>query len=77
MQLENNEYGIGVLPTNSGFADAIIITKEALQKWSNHYFNNASEFCLEDGDETAAFKFGFYSGKQEVLIDLLKHFKEE
>lgn len=48
--------------------DNIIITKDELEKWRDHYQNEA--------DTKGRGKIGwFYLGKREVLIDILKMFE--
>ena len=48
--------------------DSITISKAELEKWRDHYHNEA----LEEGKG----KIGWlYLGKREVMIDILKHFE--
>lgn len=69
MRLDHTEYGLGVLPTTAGFTDAIIISKQALEEWRDHYL----KVSREEPDPWRA----FYSGKADVLTEILKHFEEE
>ena len=71
MQLESHEYGIGVLPTKSGFTDAIIISKKALEEWRKHYMNVSNQDQKEKDVRL------FYVGKADTLTDILKHFEDE
>lgn len=63
MRLNNDEYMI-----QDG--KAITITKEALLKWAEHY----RKVALDDSNTIS--KFAFYFGKEEALLDILKHFDE-
>ena len=48
--------------------DNIIITKDELEKWRDHYQNEANT--------KGSGKIGwFYLGKREVIIDILKMFE--
>lgn len=72
MQLERHEYGIGVLHTESGFTDAIVISKSALEEWQDHYLKVSNEYHYNSDNR------GFYyAGKADTLFDLLEHFEEE
>lgn len=48
--------------------DSITISKAELEKWRDHYHNEA----LEEGKGKIGW---FYLGKREVMIDILKHFE--
>lgn len=63
MRLESNEYSIN--------GDSITISKETLLQWAEHY-HNINMSCTSD-----MIKSMFYWGKEEVLLDLLKHFEQE
>lgn len=74
MKLKDTEYRVGILPTKAGFSDAIVITKEALEEWRDHYFEvatNMERFPIDQWQQK------FYLGKAEVLTELLKHFDNE
>lgn len=75
MQLQNTEYGTGCFATKSGFADAIIISRKALEEWKSHYIKEAEK--LPKDHPSYQFMLGLLKGKADVLIDLLKHFPEE
>jgi len=50
--------------------DTIMIPKSELERLRDHYFAVGKEYYdCEDDD-----KAWFYFGKQELLIDILKHF---
>lgn len=70
MRFNNNEYDICDEAINDGGV-GIFIIKEALEKWRDHYRKVASKY------ENEPFKWGFYMGKADVLIDMIKHFEEE
>lgn len=67
MRLEPNEYVI----KKKGDLETITITKEALEKWRDHYLNVAKKYKKDPC------KRGYFIGKAGTLIDLLKHFEEE
>lgn len=74
MKLEDTEYSIGTLPTKAGFADAIVISRKALEEWRDHYFEvatNMERFPIDQWQQK------FYLGKVEVLTEILKHFEED
>lgn len=50
--------------------DGIWIPKNELEELRDHYFN-IGKTLYRDEDEDKAW---FYFGKQELLIDILKHF---
>lgn len=71
MQLNDNEFDLCTLCCrNDEMKDSIIITKESLEKWRDHYVNKAYEAI-------GMWTNGLYSGKIDVLSDLLKHFEKE
>lgn len=70
MRLKEHEYDIVDEAINDGGV-GIFITKEALEKWRDHYLKVA------DKSKEEPFKWGLYIGKADVLIDLLKHFEED
>lgn len=75
MQLFDNEFSIGMVPTKSGVENAIIITKDALEKWIDKYRNNTNE--IQRDNPQHQFMAGFWAGKADALIDILKHFDED
>lgn len=70
MRFEDPEYGIGTYTTEAGFAKGIIITKEALERWRNHYLALSKKY------NNNIFMRTLYLAKAGVLIDILKHFDE-
>lgn len=75
MKFERHEYGIGMLPTKSGFDNGLIISRTALEKWKAHYDRTAEE--ISEDHPSRMFMMGFYLGKSEVLTDILRHFDDE
>lgn len=70
MRLENNEY----IVSKAGVPDeSITITKEALEKWRDHYLRLRKKYYGMGNHERGI----AYLGKASVLTDLLKHFEEE
>lgn len=74
MRLEEHEYDIVDEAINDG-GIGIFITKEALEKWRDHYQKTSDEQKRKH-QSTAAY-FDYYLGKAAVLTDILKHFEEE
>ena len=72
MKLQREDYGTGVLHTKAGFAEGIIITKKALETWRDHYIE-VSKDLKEKGD----IWWIFYTGKADVITEILKHFEDE
>lgn len=78
MRLESTEYSIDLRPNECGLEEVIIISKASLEKWRDHYFKVGKEINDSGKDEdTKRALCMFYYGKEEVLIDLLKHFEED
>lgn len=48
----------------------ITISKKILEEWSDHYLRVA------DNSKNESFKWGFYIGKADILINILKYFEE-
>ena len=68
MRLEPHEYII----KKKGDLESITITKEALEKWRDHYKELAREHANEMRPD-----WWYYKGKADLLTNLLKHFEEE
>lgn len=64
MRFQDDEYILSYVP------DEITITKEALEKWRDHYLKVAVKYKNEP------FKWGLYLGKADAIIEILKHFDE-
>lgn len=73
MQLQENEYGIGTLHKDGEFHDALIITREALERLKEDAERRSSEMS-KIGAETLS---AYYNGEASFIIELLKHFEEE
>lgn len=54
--------------------DAIIIPRDELQRWAEHYHQVWGEYLLKNRPEIPVQAY-LYCGKTEVLLDLLKHFE--
>ena len=75
MRLENTEHNIDLRPNECGLEEVIIITREALEKWCDHYLNESYE--IPEAHPAREFMVGFCKGKASVLCDLLKHFEDD
>lgn len=74
MRLKEHEYDIVDEAINDGSV-GIFITKEALERWRDHYREVARKGKDEDGG--TSLKGRFFLGKLDAIIDILKHFEEE
>lgn len=63
------------MPTESGFADAIMLSKDALKKWRDYYLKITNE--LPKDHPSYQFMIGLYIGKADVLINLLEYFEKD
>lgn len=72
MVLENNEYRVKEMDG----LQTITITKEALEKWRDHYDENAMEYINNRKFGHFHGRYGYFLGKRDVLADLLKMFEE-
>lgn len=68
MQLQANEYSIVTSEKDGHTKKAILITKEALEEWRDHYNTIA-----RSEDQSVAM---YYGGRADNLNDLLLHFKK-
>lgn len=69
MKLEKDEYCI----THRIPCDTITITKKALEEWRDHY----RKIEISEDHPARRFMVGFYTGKADVLTEILKHFEED
>ena len=51
--------------------DYIKVSKAELEKWRNHYY----KVSQEGHRERASFLRGYYNGKKDVFIDILRMFE--
>ena len=66
MILQRDEYRIE--------GDGIWISRKALEECKNHYCKVADKFKPKKGDEKFDFKYPFYIGKADIVVDILKMF---
>lgn len=73
MKLNENEFGIGTLHKDGVFKDAIIITKEALERLLDDYKRESNTYLKAGALEL----IDYTDGKADLLEDLLKLFEDE
>ena len=55
--------------------DSITLDKKELEEIRDHYCKVADKFKPKKGDEKFDFKYPFYIGKDDVVVDILKMFE--
>ena len=73
MKLQKHEYGLGLLPTKSGFDHSIVIAKTALEKWLAYYHEEVEKFRKKEQWDMML----MYDSRAGLLEDILKHFEED
>ena len=54
--------------------DCLVIPRDVLRRWAEIYCDIKGEYLEKCGEDLPS-SFHFYSGKLEVVLDLLKHFE--
>ena len=54
--------------------DSITLNKKELEEIRDHYCKVADKFKPKKGDEKFDFKYPYYIGKADVVVDILKMF---
>lgn len=73
MKLQRHEYGIGLLPTKSGFDNGITISKTALENWLAYYHEEVEEFRKKGQWDMVL----MYDSRAGLLEDILEHFEKD
>jgi hypothetical protein len=55
--------------------DSITLDKKELEEIRDHYCNVADKFKPKKGDEKFDFRYPFYLGKADIVVDILKMFE--
>jgi hypothetical protein len=55
--------------------DSITLNKKELVEIRDHYCKVADKFKPKKGDENFDFKYPFYIGKADIVVDILKMFE--
>jgi len=55
--------------------DSITLNKKELEEIRDHYCKVADKFKPKKGDEKFDFKYPFYIGKADIVVDILKMFE--
>lgn len=55
--------------------DFITLNKKELEEIRDHYCKVADKFKPKKGDEKFDFKYPFYIGKADIVVDILKMFE--
>lgn len=55
--------------------ESITLNKKELEEIRDHYCKVADKFKPKKGDEKFDFKYPFYIGKADIVVDILKMFE--